>query len=494
MPPRLSETLLSSFTSAQNIVAQMDAECLLRPERILQFGTGGFLRGFVDWFVDKANRTGFYDGRIVAVQSTGKSRNQAFEAQDGLFTVCEQGLVGGSPLTQYTLVGSVSRTLTAAADWTAVLEAAENPDLEVVVSNTTEVGIRYEADDIHAAPPSTFPGKLTAVLHRRYSRFNGAAEAGLIVIPCELIPENGATLKEAVLRHSADHDLGAEFETWVESANVFCNTLVDRIVPGYPESPQEAEAHFDALGYSDTLLTCAEHYRLWAIQGLDPDSSSLPGFLRSDPGIVLTDDLQPFHERKVRLLNGTHSASAPVMLLNGFQTVKESMDDAWASCFVADVMRKDILPCLKSDAAEAERFAGQVLERFANPFLRHFWKNIMLQATSKWKTRLLPVLAEHMSRSGAVPARLQTAFASYLELTEVRPIDGKWRGSKGSLEWELVDEYAPVLSRHWESNADRASAISSILSDARIWGMDLQAAYPAMAAKLLREASEAATA
>ncbi len=274
MPPRLSETLLSQPGFRLPDGVAIDPLRRTRPERILQFGTGGFLRGFTDWFVDQANRKGLYNGRIVAVQSTGKARNEAFEAQDGLFTVCEQGLAGNTPQTKYSVASSVSRTLAAVTDWGDVLELARSPHLQVVVSNTTEIGIRYEDDDIHASPPSSFPAKLAAVLFRRFNHFGGSPDAGLIVIPCELIPENGNALKAAVLRHAGHHGLGAEFQHWVKSANVFCNTLVDRIVPGYPETDQEAQAHFSALGYSDALLTCAEHYRLWAIQGLDPAHSA----------------------------------------------------------------------------------------------------------------------------------------------------------------------------------------------------------------------------
>jgi tagaturonate reductase len=367
--PRLTRSLVVSPEVRQNRDLVLPTGAMLDlPEKAVQFGTGALLRGFVDYFVDAANRQGQFNGRIVAVGSTGSGRDGRVNEQDGLFTLVISGIEDGVAREERRVVASVSRAISAQDDWAAVLECARNPELELVFSNTTEVGIALdESDSMTLSPPRSFPGKLTAFLYARATALDFDPGHGLVVLPCELIEDNGDRLREIVTTLAARWNLGAEFLTWLEASVTFCNTLVDRIVPGTPSPARLAELE-GALGYRDELATTCEVYRLFAIEG-DGALGARLGFAKADPGIVVAESVAPYRMRKVRLLNGSHTIMAPLALLAGCETVLDAMRHEVVSRFIRRAMLEEIVPSL--DVPSAASFAREILDRFANPSIRH---------------------------------------------------------------------------------------------------------------------------
>ena len=466
----MSATPLPTLTralalSGLPVVDLPPAGALALPETAVQFGTGAFLRGFVDHFVDAANRRGEFNGRIVAVGSTGSGRDRAFTDQDGLYTLVARGLAQGAAREEIRVVGAVSRALSAATEWDAVLKVARAPELRVVFSNTTEVGIALdEGDAAELSPPRSFPGKLTRFLYERARAFDYAPERGVVVVPCELIEDNGDRLREIVLALADRWALGAEFTDWLRAAVPFCNTLVDRIVPGAP-SEDDTAALQATLGYRDELLTACELYRLFVIEGDDALRTRL-GFADADPGVVVTADARPYRERKVRLLNGAHTITVSLALLAGCETVRDAMTHELVGPFVRRVMLDEIAPTLQDPAADA--FALAVLDRFANPYIRHALFDITLQATMKMRVRVVPIIERHVARTGRVPALLSLGLAAFL-LFARGDLQERRRTAGLSVP---ADEQGDRLRMLWATHAPDAVA-QAALSDATLWGTDL---------------------
>ncbi len=440
---------------------------LALPERVLQFGTGAFLRGFADYFIDCANRKGAFNGRVVVVGSTGSGRTQRFNAQDGLYTLCVRGREHGEIVDRQQVITAVSRALSARDQWPDVLVCARNPDLSVVISNTTEVGITYDATDRpDLNPPRSFPGKLTAWLYERARAFMYDPNKGVTVLPCELIDDNGEVLYDIVQRLAMRWNLGTAFLRWLEEANTFHNTLVDRIVPG---TPQDAEALYQQLGYHDALLTVAEPYRLWAIEAEGTAQSRFP-LSGVDPGIVVTSDIEPYRERKVRILNGVHTITVPLALLSGLHTVGEAMEDAVVSSFVQRVLHQEIVPSLESDSQQAQAFGEAVLDRFRNPFIRHMLLDITFQQTAKLGVRVLPSLLSYVRKYNTLPPALTFGFACFLLLQHP---DHRPEGLRD-------DDAAEYWKEVWDDVylADEAQvqqAVATVTRDAARWGTNLDA-------------------
>jgi tagaturonate reductase len=468
----LNRELVTSaeFASDREVDAPA-AELLDLPEKVVQFGTGAFLRGFVDFFIDAANRGGHFGGRVVMVGSTGSGRDEALTEQDGLYTLATLGLVRGVPTSEYRVIGSVSRALSAAREWDAVLACARDPQLELVFSNTTEVGIALDPQDApDLAPPRSFPGKLTRFLFERGRHFDFAEDAGVVVIPCELIADNGDRLREIVLQLAQRWDLDPRFRAWIQSAVPFCNTLVDRIVPGTPTGEQ-AERIRSELGYQDALLTVCEAYRLFPIQADERVAARL-GFAAADPGIVLTDDVSPFRERKVRILNGGHTIMVPVALLAGCEIVSEAVEHPLVGRYLRSVMFDEIVPSLQVEGAE--QFARDVLDRFANPFIRHALFDITLQSTMKMRVRVVPSILRFSETHGRVPEALAFGFAAYL-LFMRGDLHQRRRSSGGSVP---ADDQAEHVRALWTSRPDPDEEALRDLArqacaDTELWGVDL---------------------
>jgi tagaturonate reductase len=409
--PRLTRAHVAHSDGARDARVVPAPALLDLPEKAVQFGTGAFLRGFIDVFVHEANARGAFNGRIVAIGSTGSGRDQSLAQQDGLFTVVARGGGVDGSRQLATVVASVSRAISATGDWPAVLAVARNPCLEVIFSNTTEVGITLdEADEPDADPPRSFPGKLTRFLYERARAFEFAESKGVAVVPCELIEDNGERLRAIVLALAERWQLGAAFCAWIARAVPFYDTLVDRIVPGAP-SPEDAEQLSGQLGYRDELITTCEPYRLFAIRA---DGSALGrlGFVIPESGIIIAEDISPYRERKVRLLNGTHTLMAPVGLLAGCETVLDAVSHDLVGAFARRAMLDEIVPSL--DVPDAESYAMQVLARFANPYIRHSLIDITLQQTMKMRVRVVPSIVRSAARTGRAPASLAFGFAAYL--------------------------------------------------------------------------------
>ncbi len=390
----------------------------LYPEKVLQFGTGVLLRGLPDYFIEKANRTGLFGGSVVVVKSTASGGTDQFELQDNLYTLHIKGLEKGEDVQDALLVSAISRVIAATSNWKAILDTAKNPEVEIVISNTTEVGIVLdEQDDPFASPPVSFPGKLTAVLFERFCAFNGAEDKGMVILPTELIDKNGDVLRDIVITIAERHRLGADFIHWVKSCNHFCNTLVDRIVPGSLSASEQEQAE-SQLGYKDELAIMAEPFCLWAIESSHPRVLTLLPFAQVDKRVVITPDIQKFKELKLRLLNGSHTFACGLAILAGFDTVKGAMADPVFSAYVKQVMHKEIIPALVGigiDEGEASEFANHVIDRFSNPYLHHQWLSISTNYTSKMRMRNLPTIARYTQRHNDVPSYMALGFAGYLQ-------------------------------------------------------------------------------
>lgn len=472
--PSLGRALLSTpGFGRKGGPAAPDPALLDLPEKAVQFGTGAFLRGFIDDIVDEANRAGRFGGRIVAIGSTGSGRDQALNQQDGLYTLALAGIVDGAPRREYRVISSVSRALSARDEWHEVLACARNPALELIFSNTTEVGITLdEGDQPGPSAPRSFPGKLAAFLLERGRSFDFDPAKGVVVIPCELIADNGARLREIVLTLADRWGYGADFSRWIAAAVPFCDTLVDRIVPGAPKGEQRAEIVAE-LGYEDAMLTMAEPYRLYAIQC---DESVRPrlGFAAGAPGVVLTDDANPYRLRKVRLLNGSHTILAPVALLAGCTLVGEAVEHPVVGPYLRQAHFEEIMPTVR--APRAAEFAREVMDRFANPYIHHALRDITLQETMKMRVRIVPSIVQYHALNGRLPRALAFGFATYL-LFMRGELQDRWRatGNPGP-----PDDQEAKLRGLWAAAGDGSEAaiaglVQRVASDQELWETDLSA-------------------
>ena len=446
------------------------------PEKVLQFGTGVLLRGLPDYFIDKANRSGEFNGRIVIVKSTSQGSADAFDQQDGLYTLYVKGIENGKMTEEAIINSSISRVLSANEQWQEVLQCAHNPEMKIIISNTTEVGIVLkEDDDITSSPPASFPGKLLSFLYERYKAFYGREDSGMVIVPTELITDNGNKLLSIVLQLANKNDVGQKFIDWLTGANHFCNSLVDRIVPGkLPEAEKNiAEAKF---GYKDELMIMAETFRLWAIESASARVKEMLSFSKSDPGVVITPDIEKFRELKLRLLNGTHSFACALAFLAGFDTVKEAMQDEDISNYVRKLMMLEIAPALDGETIsynEACAFGNQVSDRFRNAALDHKWISISMNYTSKMKLRNVALLLKQHAKTGSVPENMVLGFAAYLLFMKCsKGADEKFYGEANGKKYAIQDEAAPYFFNKWAiKNID--TFVDSILSDKELWGTDL---------------------
>lgn len=448
------ENLASVLTPG---VVKPAADIFLLPEKVLQFGTGVLLRGLPDYFIDKANRLGLFNGRVVVVKSTDAGDSGAFDRQDGLYTLCVRGIEGGKKVEENIINSSISRVLSARQQWKEVLELAYFADMQVIVSNTTEVGIQLVKEDVFAGTPASFPGKLLAFLYERYKAFEGSPDSGMIIIPTELIVDNGKKLAGIVKELAVFNKLEDDFIKWVDEDCRFCSSLVDRIVPGKPDAVTLARLEHD-LGYSDDLLAISEVYRLWAIEG-DAKVRSVLSFAGADAGVVIAPDIEIYRELKLRLLNGTHTLSCGLAVLAGFPTVKSAMDDADFSAFAGDLMLKEIAPNIPYEQlslAEARDFGLKVLDRFRNPQIQHQWISITMQYSSKMRMRVVPVLLSHY-QTQPLP-HIVLGFAAYLLFM---------KGQSGP----VTDDRASYFSELWKQEPD--VVVTTVLKDQGLWGADL---------------------
>jgi tagaturonate reductase len=394
-------------------------EQLVLPERVLQFGTGVLLRGLPDYFIHQANKNGLFNGRVVVVKSTAVGQTDAFDAQDGLYTHCIEGIKDGKQVQDFIINSAISRVLAASTDWIQILQLAEQRAINIIISNVTEAGFVIDnADKIFADIPKNFPGKLLALLYKRYVHFNGALDAGYIILPTELVPDNGNKLFEMVKELAIINSLPLLFIDWLKEANDFCNTLVDRIVPGRPPSDRQLAIH-EIVGYEDDLMIVSEPYALWAIESCRPYTKKTLSFA-NQAGILVTPSILKFRELKLRLLNGTHTFSCAIASMMGFVTVKDAMENDVFCAYIKKLMHQEIIPCVLSkdiSSSEANDFANDVIDRFKNPYLAHRWESIMVDVAAKMKTRNIPLIKKSLTIHKKVPVLMAVGYAAFLVVT-----------------------------------------------------------------------------
>lgn len=454
---------------------QGNAEALFQlPEKVLQFGTGVLLRGLPDFIIDKANKAGIFNGRIVVVKSTSQGGTDAFAEQDNLYTVAVRGIEQGQTVKENVINASISRVLAASSQWNEILAVAESEALEVVISNTTEVGIVLEKENVLTGVPKSFPGKLLAILYRRFQKFEGDGSKGLVIVPTELISDNGDKLKAIVLELARFNELEEDFISWLNNHNSFCNSLVDRIVPGAPKGEVADEINQE-LSYSDDLLIMSEPYALWAISGDEKVKEKL-SFVQVNAGAFVEPDITKFKELKLRLLNGTHTLTCGLAHLGGFSTVKEAMADADFLQFLTELMFKEVGPSIPYTLGteEREEFGKQVVDRFKNPFIEHFWINITLNYTQKIEMRIVSLLTEYYRVNQAVPKYMAAGLAAYIlfmkpEVQKEGKVYGKFNGTS----YLIQDIQGATFDRLYKDSDSTQSLVSKVLGNTDFWGTDL---------------------
>lgn len=444
------------------------------PEKVLQFGEGNFLRAFVDWMIDKANRDGIYRGSIVLCQPIAQGLKDMINAQDGVYTLAMRGAENGQPVENIEVITSVSRCINPYENYEDLMEIARSADLEVVVSNTTEAGIAYhEGDRLTDRPPVSFPAKVTAFLYERYKAFNGDPQKGLLFLPVELIDNNGTELKRIVLKYAEEWELGQEFTEWVNTANEFTSTLVDRIVTGYPRD--EISYFEEKLGYKDNIIDTSELFNLWVIEGDKTWADKLPVH-KTDANVIWTDDVKPYKKRKVRILNGAHTSTVLAAYLAGFDIVGDFMKDDTVRTFMNDVIYKEVIPTLDLPKEELESFAAAVNDRFANPYIKHNLLDIALNSCSKFNARCLPSLLGYVEEKGKLPKCLTFSLAAFIKFYQGEWKDGVYTGTrKDGTQYPLRDDEAVIrfFADAWAEN-DAEKTAESVLSNKDFWsGKDL---------------------
>ncbi len=412
------------------------------------------MRAFVDWQLQQMNNQGLFQGSAVLVQPIEQGLGELLAKQDYLYTVLLNGIMQGEQVNSREIVTSVSRVINPYTEHENYLALAENDRLEFITSNTTEAGIAYHPEDrLTDTPQKSFPGKLTALLFKRFQ----LGKKGFVIIPCELIDRNGEKLKQIVLQYAHEWQLGDAFLEWLEQENTFCCSLVDRIVPGYPRD-KAAELE-QKLGYKDNLMVTAEPFLFWVIEGPEWIEDRLP-LAKAGLNVVVTEDMTPYRERKVHLLNGPHTAMVPLGLLAGLETVEDVMLDAEAfSPFIKKLMEQEIIPMLDLPEDQLLSYADAVQERFKNPFIRHELTSISLNSISKFKTRLLPILLRFQQETGTLPPLITLSFAALL-LT--------YRGDR--VPRQDSPEILALFDQTW---GDPAGFVTSILKEESLWGTDL---------------------
>ena len=443
-----------------------------RPIRVLQFGEGNFLRGFVDYMMDIANEKGLFDGGIVLVKPIAFGSLEQFPKQDYNYTVSLRGRVDGTPTVQERIVTSVEDAVDAYGEYDRFMAYAGLETLRFVVSNTTEAGIVFDPTDRYElTPPNSFPGKLTKFLHARWKHFHGDPEKGLIMLPVELINDNGIMLHRCVLQLIELWGLEANFKAWVEEACVFTSTLVDRIITGYPRD--EAQELWEKWGYEDRLIVTGEPFALWVIESAKDISQELP-LPQAGLPVIFTDNQKPYKQRKVRILNGAHTSFVLAGYRMGHDIVRECMEDDLVRTFMNDTIFQEVIPTLDLPVEDLKSFAGAVIDRFNNPFVKHALLAISLNSVSKWRARCMPSLLAYVQRKGELPCRLAFSLAALMDFyqgTEIR--DGALIGHRNGEEYPIRDD-APVLSFFAAHSQDDPQGLTqAFLGNEDFFGQDL---------------------
>ncbi|MCR5508221.1 MAG: tagaturonate reductase [Lachnospiraceae bacterium] len=442
------------------------------PEKVLQFGEGNFLRAFTDHFIDVMNETAGFNGKVVVVKPRSGGRvGNVINEQEGLYTLLLRGVNDGRKQEIKRVISCISRCINPYTDHKGFLECAHNPELRFIVSNTTEAGITFDPGcSLTDEPPAGFPAKLTRFLYERYN----SGLPGFIILPCELIDRNGDVLRECVEEYISLWKLPADFSAWVRDENIFCSTLVDRIVPGYPKA--EAGALCESFGYSDGLLDSAEVFGSWVIEGPGFVSDEFPADRASLP-VTFVSNVDPYKKRKVRILNGAHTSMALGAYLAGKDIVRDCMEDDVISGYLMAAVNDEIIPVLSDlDEKEVKDFAAAVRDRFLNPFMDHELLSIALNSTAKWKARVMPTLIEYHAAKGTLPKMLTFSFAAYLSFyhSGYEMEDGALKGLRGSDTFLIKDDEYVLEEFLSLKDADDDTLAEAIIGNEKMWGSALK--------------------
>ena len=433
------------------------------PIKIVQYGEGNFLRAFVGYAFQKLNTELGFNAGIAVVQPIENGLVDMLNEQNGLYTLFLNGIANGKEIQTKELVTNIVKGIDPYSSFQDYLQLAKEEELEFIISNTTEAGIAFDSQDTKdMQPPNSFPAKLTLLLYERFKCFNGNPEKGLTIIPCELINFNADNLKEIILKYVELWGLETDFKKWILQHNTFHNTLVDRIVPGYPKD--QIEKYNAQLDYHDDLIVTAEPFFLWVIEGDESLKEKLP-FDKTDLNVKIVDDLQPFRTRKVRILNGAHTAMVPFSLLYGNTTVKETIENDFTGNFIKETVFDEIIETLDLGEEELKSFANEVFDRFKNPFIIHNLSSIALNSISKFKVRVLPSLLKYVELHNKIPIHLTFAFACL-----IRFYKGDWKGKELPLQDDK--EIIKTFSEVWTfNNYDKIASI--VLDNQNFWGQNL---------------------
>ena len=437
----------------------------VRPEKVIQFGEGNFLRCFVDWIISNMNEKTDFNGNVVVVQPIEKGMIDMINQQDGLYHVNLQGLEKGEVINSYRMIDVISRCLNPYKEYASYLALAEQPEIRFVISNTTEAGITFDpACRLEDTPPASYPAKLTQLLYHRYKFFHGAADKGLIIFPCELIFLNGHKLKETIYQYIELWQLEEEFKSWFETACGVYATLVDRIVPGFPR--KTIDSIKEHLGYDDNLVVQGEAFHLWVIEAPQCVENEFPAS-KAGLNVLFVPSEKPYHERKVTLLNGPHTVLSPVAYLSGINIVRDACQHPVVGKFIHKVMFEELMETLNLPKAELEKFAHDVLERFNNPFVDHQVTSIMLNSFPKYQTRDLPGLKTYLERKGKLPEGLVLGLAAIITYYK-----GGVRADGAEIVPNDAQEIMDLLKQLW-ATGDTAKVTEGVLGATFIWGEDL---------------------
>ena len=440
------------------------AQAAKYPTKVIQFGEGNFLRAFVDWIIWNTNKATDFNAGVVVVQPIDKGMVDMLNSQDGLYHVNLQGIDKGQAVDSIEMIDVINGGLNPYTQNEEFMALAENPDIRFVISNTTEAGIAFDPScKLDDKPASSYPGKLTQLLYHRYEHFNGDMTKGFIILPCELIFLNGKELKKCIYQYIDLWNLGEGFKAWFEQAcGVYC-TLVDRIVPGYPKDTID-QIH-ERIGFKDNLVVKGEIFHLWVIEAPESVAAEFPAD-KAGLNVLFVPSEAPYHERKVTLLNGPHTVLSPVGYLSGLDTVKECVEDPQVGQFVRKVMYGELMETLNLPKEELQAFADSVVERFLNPYVKHFVTSIMLNSFPKYKTRDLPGLKTYLERKGELPKCLVLGLAAIITFYK--------GGKRGDVEIVPNDDAAIVaLLKDLWATGDLRKVAEGVLAAEFIWGENL---------------------
>ncbi len=449
------------------------------PEKVMQFGEGNFLRAFVDYFFDIANEKAGFNGKVALVQPIAQGLTELINRQEGLYTLYLRGSQNGMKVDDKRVISAVSRCMNPYGEWDRVLELARSEDLEIIVSNTTEAGIVYDPESaFDQVPPNSFPAKLTRVLYERFK----AGRKGIVMLSCELIDNNGKELQKCVNRHIDDWKLGEDFRKWVNEENVFCSTLVDRIVPGRIRDAAEVKRLEEINGYEDPLTDVGEVFGVWVIEAPDGEEGvarledRLP-FRKAGVNVMVVPDVTPYKKRKVRILNGAHTGFVLGAYLAGYDIVRDCMHDEVILGYMNRMLYEEVIPTLPLDKEDCKQFAAAVQDRFNNPFVNHELMSISLNSTSKWRARNMPTFLDYVEQKGELPPCLTTSFAAYVAFysNDIQGLTDRGlvcKRPKGN-EYVVSDDrwVLEFYAAHRDDSPE--DLVHAVMTNADMWGRDL---------------------